>query len=152
MNYYRIDDRLIHGQVVTSWTRYYNLNNILIVDNQVATDDIQKRIIEMVTPSNVNVLISTIEEAYQSLDDLDGNTMVLVKTPLTIIKLLDKNIAVNEVIVGGMQYSEGKRKVSSAVSINEEEEKAFNIMLDNNVDVFLQMIPTEKKRELKDFL
>lgn len=152
MIYFRIDDRLIHGQVITSWTRFYDLKHIIIIDDAVANDMIQKKIIEMVTPSSVNVEIIPISDSLNKMRNINENTMILVKTPLTLLELLEQDINVPEVIIGGMQFSSGKTKLSSAVSVNDVEKNALNTMLDKDVEIFVQMIPTEKKRKLKDLI
>lgn len=152
MIYFRIDDRLIHGQVITSWTRFYDLKYIIIIDDVVANDMIQKKIIEMVTPSSVNVEIIPIRESVNKMRNINENTMILVKTPLTLLELLEQDINVPEVIIGGMQFSSGKTKLSSAVSVSDIEKNALNEMLEKNVEIFVQMIPTEKKRKLKDLM
>lgn len=152
MIYFRIDDRLIHGQVITSWTRFYDLKHIIIIDDAVANDMIQKKIIEMVTPSSVNVEIIPISDSLNKMRNINENTMILVKTPLTLLELLEQDINVPEVIIGGMQFSSGKTKLSSAVSVNDVEKNALITMLDKDVEIFVQMIPTEKKRKFKDLI
>lgn len=149
---FRIDDRLIHGQVITNWTRYYNLNEIIIVDDQVFADPIQRKIIEMVAPSNVSVRIFRVDEAFTKLKPTTLDTLVLVKSPDVLLQLHEHGLEINEIIVGGMQFREGKSKISSSVSLSQEEKKTFTILADKNIDIYIQMVPSEKKRKLVDLL
>src|SRR5699024_1300420 len=107
--FYRIDDRLIHGQVITGWSRYYKLKKIIIADDDVANDPIQCKIINMVAPKNIKVEILGVYNSYNVIIDknkLKDNTLLLVKGPDAICKLSEFGVKIDEVIVGGMQFKE----------------------------------------------
>lgn len=51
----RIDDRLIHGQVMTSWLNYTGANKIMIIDDGVAADPFMKSVLKTCVPANVRL-------------------------------------------------------------------------------------------------
>lgn len=51
----RVDDRLIHGEVVSVWTPSLNVNRIIVVDDEVAADKFNKRVIKALAPNGVKV-------------------------------------------------------------------------------------------------
>ncbi len=59
----RIDDRLIHGQVMTAWVKKTRANQILIVDEEVAKDDFMSEILKMSAPSGIDILVKGLMDA-----------------------------------------------------------------------------------------
>lgn len=149
--FYRIDDRLIHGQVITSWSRYYDLKEIIIIDDQVVVDPIQRKIIEMVAPPNITVHLTDTKKSVDKINAVKDNTLVLTKGPKVLLYLIEQGVQIDEIIVGGMQYRDGKKKISSSVSISNEEREDFIKLSEKGVEIAIQIIPTEKKKQFKNF-
>ena len=59
----RVDDRLIHGEVVTAWVPTYRINHIIIVDDTVARDPFQRRVLKTLAPRGVRVDPMNVKEA-----------------------------------------------------------------------------------------
>lgn len=145
---YRIDDRLIHGQVITSWSKYYDLNAIYIIDNDVSKDPIQTNIIEMVAPSHLEIDVLNENDAINKIKNIEKNTLILVKFPGTILNLQNKGIEIEEIILGGMQYKNGRKKITKSVSISDQQRKELKELIKNDTKVYVQMIPSEKRKDL----
>lgn len=153
--YYRIDDRLIHGQVVTGWARYYQLKQIIIVDEQVASDPIQQQIISLVAPSDIKVSIKSVSEGKKLIGEAEEkgvSSLVLVKGPESLLGLIEEGTTINEVIVGGMQFRKGKQTINKTVSVTEEESKYFKALSNANTILTYQVIPTDKKQSFSELL
>ena len=107
----RIDDRLIHGQVVTAWIRRYPINCILIVDDELSKNRLMERIYKAAAPVGVEVLIKSVQDASEWLleDEKRGEQiLILVKVPNVIEKLLEQGILIEKVILGGMGAGKGR--------------------------------------------
>ena len=63
----RIDDRLIHGQVATMWTNNLGATRIMVINDEVANNDLQKSVLRMAAPSNVSTSIITRETALKNI-------------------------------------------------------------------------------------
>ncbi|MCR2045348.1 PTS sugar transporter subunit IIB [Anaerosalibacter massiliensis] len=149
--FYRIDDRLIHGQVITGWSRYYKLKRIIIADDQVTNDPIQRQIINMVAPKNIKVNILCINDSYNAITDKNqskNNTLVLTKGPEALYKLSELGIKIEEVIIGGMQFKDGRKKVTRSVSVNYNEAEKFKQLYNKGIKLNIQLIPTDHKEQL----
>ena len=88
----RVDDRLIHGEVVSVWTPSLNANCILVVDDGVAADQFNCRVLKSLAPTGVKVFVTTVEKAKASLmkEGRPGEKIiVLAKTPITFDVLVD---------------------------------------------------------------
>ena len=53
----RVDDRLIHGQVVTQWVNVFKAQHIVVIDNNVAKDKMQKSVLKFAAPPDIKVSI-----------------------------------------------------------------------------------------------
>lgn len=77
----RIDERLIHGQVMSAWIQYANSHHIIIVDDATAKDPFLKMILSAAVPGNLKVDITTVEDAKNVLEKADDRVVILVKKP-----------------------------------------------------------------------
>ena len=64
----RVDHRLIHGQVAFSWTKFLGINLILIPSDTVVNDELRKDVLRMAKPSNVKLIIKTIDECIEAIN------------------------------------------------------------------------------------
>ena len=78
----RIDDRLIHGQVATAWSKVTNANRIIVVDDEVANDSFMEMVLKSATPSSLSVDVLTVNDALKVInsDDTGERVIILVKT------------------------------------------------------------------------
>ena len=91
----RVDDRLIHGQIVAAWVKSLNLERVWIIDDGTANDNFLKNVMRMVAPSNTELVISAeseIEQLASQYDKDDCRTLVLVKYPYVAQKLFESDI------------------------------------------------------------
>jgi len=153
--HFRVDDRLIHGQVVTVWSRYYKLKQIIIVDDEVARDPIQRQIISVVTPADMKVHICGTGDAPPLIEQAESegiSTMVLVKGPEALAKLAEHQVPVREVIMGGMQFKAGHRQITKTVSVSERQAVLFAELSKAGIKFTLQVIPSERPQDFIEIL
>lgn len=139
----RIDDRLIHGQVVTAWAKITKGNRIIVVDDDVANDDFMISILKMAAPSSFNINILSVNEASSILkgDENGDRVIILVKNPFTIRSLIEKGVNIKEVNLGGMGAKMGRKQLYRNISISEEEKECFFNMINNGTNVYVQIVP-----------
>ena len=85
--FFRIDDRLIHGQVMTGWSKVYNATRIFVVDDKTAGDQFLCQVMRMSVPKDYDVHIFKTEEAIEAIknDPPELRTIVLTKTPAVML-------------------------------------------------------------------
>ncbi len=151
----RIDDRLIHGQVVMAWHRVCPVDRMVVVDDRAANDAIRKMLLETVAPPGVRVSVLT---QKQGADALLTNAygaerlMLLATTPITLLALIKCGVDLKAINVGGLGAGVGKRQLTPAVAIGQEEEAAFAELQQLGVQMQIQIIPSDLPLELKDVL
>ena len=138
----RIDDRLIHGQVVTAWIKQYPINKILIIDDELSQNRLMERIYKAAAPMGVEVLIQSVSEAREFLKG--ENFLILVKVPEIIESLLKEGIEIKKVILGGMGAKNGRKTFNRNVSASGEEVECFKRIVEGGVEIFYQLVPNDK--------
>lgn len=150
---FRIDDRLIHGQVVTAWIAHSDAKQILVADDAAAKDTLQQSLLKMATPKKVDLKIMNLEDAKQLIqnDESDTKTLLLVRGPKQALYLIDSCSDVKSINVGNINMKKGKRKILGNCWLNEEEEKDIRF-LSEKVEVEVRAVPNEHKQILVNLL
>lgn len=153
----RIDDRFIHGQVLTKWVKLRPVDRIIIVSDAVAKDEMRKTLVLSVAPANVKASAVTVDKmvrAYQSPRYENDRVMLLFEGPEDIVELVKKGVPLNEVNVGGMRFEKDRKQITKAVSVAESDIVAFNELHDLGVSLELRQLPgdssTDFYKELKN--
>ena len=149
----RIDDRLIHGQVMTAWMKTLPAKQIIVIDDKVAKDDFMLFVLQNAAPSGVKVLALTEEKALETLKaGLSTPSFILAKSPLSLKVLIENGIDIKAVNIGGMGMKAGRTTIYKNVSASEEERICIKEFLDKGIDVAIQIVPSEKRFELNNIV
>lgn len=101
----RIDDRLIHGQVATMWTNRLGATRLMVVNDEVANNDIQKQVLRMAVPAGISSSIITTEKAITNIGagKYEGQKVLLiVKSPVDLVPFLERDFELKSINVGNM--------------------------------------------------
>jgi len=152
----RIDDRLIHGQVVTQWVSRVKANRIVVVDDGVAKDPFMTTVCKSLAPSGTVVEVYSVEAAipkmieYGQNDDL--RVIILAKVPQPLLALCEAGVAMGRVVVGGMGIRQGRTKLFRNITADEAERMTFKALLDKGVEVICQIVPDDISVDAKGLL
>lgn len=146
---FRIDDRLIHGQVVTAWIAHADAKQILVADDGASKDTLQQSLLKMATPKSVTLKIMSLEDARHAIesDETDTKTLLLVRGPKQALELVDSLSYIKSINVGNINMKKGKRKILGNCWINEEEEADLR-KLGDKVEVEVRAVPNDHKQDL----
>ena len=120
----RIDDRLIHGQVVEGWLKAIGVGHIVVVSDEVAADKMQQILLSMAVPRNIKVSNYSVENAAAKIKELEATkerVMLLLSRPSDVLRLIDFGIKLTSVNVGGMHFSQGKKQILRNVSVDDSD-------------------------------
>lgn len=151
----RVDERLIHGQVMTSWLKLCCANVILIIDSASATNAFLRRILFAATPKDVELLVMTEADAaaYLKEDSPAGEkVLVLTKTPQPLLAMLQSGVTLQEIILGNMGGGPGRKRFNKSISASAEEIQAFRDIVALGVNVCCQMVPSDSKEDVRKLL
>lgn len=151
----RIDDRLIHGQVAAFWTNSLSISRIMVINDQVAADDMQKSLLRMVAPASVRTSIINKETAINNIKagKYEGQrVLAIVKNPKDILDLVEAGLDIKSFNVGNMAAKEGTKSIKRSVNVTEEDLINFNKLLDKGIDISAIMVPDDPDCKLKNLL
>ena len=148
---YRIDDRLVHGQVMTAWARIFSITKIIVVDDATAKNAFLCDVMKMAVPSGCSVQILSVADAVpvlQASEKSDEKTIVLVKAPIALRALIDQGIVIKEINVGNVGAGPGRKAVMRSTQLTREEYDTLVGMSAQGIHIYFQMLPEAKSMEL----
>lgn len=151
----RIDERLIHGQVMTSWLKLCAANVILIIDSASATNAFLKRILVAAAPKDVELQIMTEADAaaYLKEDSAPGEkVLILSKTPGPLLYALKEGVKLEEIILGNMGGGPGRSRFNKNISASPAEVQDFRDIIAMGSSIYCQMVPSDSKEDVKRLL
>ncbi|MBP7793096.1 MAG: PTS sugar transporter subunit IIB [Candidatus Goldbacteria bacterium] len=147
----RIDDRLIHGQVVVGWAQTLKAGHIIVINDEIVNNDMQKFLFRMATPSDINLSILTIHEAAEKIKNRafeNENVILLFRSPEDVYKLLKNGGKIGEVNVGGMHFAQDKIQLFDAIFVDKNDVEMFEKIKQLNVALEVRMVPTDNKKDI----
>ena len=144
----RIDDRLIHGQIVQGWLKTIQVDKILVVSDVVANDEMQQVLLSMAAPSSVKLVIKNIKDASC---DLKSNVyekdklMILFSNPQDIVKVVENGIKFQSINIGGMHYAHGKKQLLTNLSVDRSDVEAFLKLLSLGIELEARALPQDER-------
>ncbi len=151
----RIDDRLIHGQVSTGWSKEFKISRIIVINNEVSKDTIRVKLLKQVSPPNITAHVVSIKKfikVYNNPKYFGEKVLLLFTNPKDIIKIIQKGIKINSINIGGMSYQKGKTQITDAISVNKNDIKSFYELHKMNIELEIRKVPNDKKINLIDIL
>lgn len=151
----RIDQRLIHGIVVTQWTGATKAKRLMVVDDEVSKDEIQKQAMRMSKPAGTGMSIIDTDTAIKNFNagKYDNhNVFMIVREPATLIKLKENGVDIPKVNIGIMFDGEGKRTVKKMVSVNDQEIQDFQTLRAMGVPVTFHFVPGEAEESFETYI
>lgn len=144
----RCDDRLIHGQVNYKWLEYYKVKKIIIIDKKIANDVIEKGIIRLATPKNIELIIINEEEVLKIDKLFDEKSLVLVKGLKTIEFLIENFIKIEVLNIGRIPTGIGRTLFKNNIYLSEEEKIILEKIKQTGTKVICNSTPEEEEELL----
>jgi D-glucosaminate PTS system EIIB component len=151
---YRIDDRLIHGQVVVGWGKPLNVAFIVLVDDAVRASAWEQELYRMGVPADIEVVFASTAEAAERLPEWerDPRVGILVSGEIdTLAALTGNSHHVRRVNVGGLHHRPGRSERLRYVYLSDAEAAQLRALAARGVEVTAQDVPTAPAVPLKNF-
>lgn len=144
----RIDDRLIHGQVSTVWAKEAGAQRIIVVSEEVCQDEIRKTLVKQAAPPGIKVNIVTVEKAIKVFNNPKyemETVFYLFTNPTEVLGLVKGGVPLKTINIGGMQFKTGRTQITKAVSVSQEDIKAFEELKALNVELDYRVVVSDPK-------
>ncbi|NNI48117.1 PTS mannose transporter subunit IIAB [Pasteurella multocida] len=151
----RIDDRLIHGQVATHWTKESKVSRIVVVNDDVAKDSVRSTMLKSVAPPGVTAHVVDVEKmirVYNNPEYAGERMMLLFTNPTDVVRLMEAGVAFKSINVGGMAYKDGKKMITSAVAVDDKDIEAFKKLDAQNIELDVRKVSNDSRQYMMDLL
>ncbi|MFU0920754.1 PTS mannose transporter subunit IIAB [Kluyvera sichuanensis] len=151
----RIDDRLIHGQVATRWTKETNVTRIIVVSDEVAADTVRKTLLTQVAPPGVTahvVDVAKMIRVYNNPKYAGDRVMLLFTNPTDVERIVEGGVKLTSVNIGGMAFRQGKTQVNNAISVDEKDIEAFKKLNARGIELEARKVSTDQKLKMMDLI
>lgn len=143
----RVDDRVIHGQTTTRWTKARDVFGILAVGDNIAKDELRKRVLKAAA-GNLKLGVYSEEVATEKIPKaVEGPKpyFLISDSPQTFANLVKAGVDIGKVVnVGPMNTRPGTKVLGRTVAIDETDYEAFDYLFSQGIDVQFQLLPDDE--------
>lgn len=148
----RIDDRLIHGQIVTAWVQDTKASELIVADDKAANDEMQKMMLKLATPGSMKLSILSIADVAKkfSEDQSDTKVLLLLRNPGTALELINAGVEIPKLNVGNISNSRsvtGRKKILMYIYLEEADAKNLEELIRQGVELDVRSVPTDKSMD-----
>lgn len=138
----RVDDRLIHGQVVAGWARPLGIKTLILVSDTICDDEWTCNAYRLAIPEGIDFVCVGIHDCAEIyLEHKKTNTMIIVASVREAYRLFEEGLTIKEITIGGLGYKEGTREIAPYIYLSEEDIEAVVQLFQRGVKVIGKQLP-----------
>lgn len=153
ISFIRVDDRVIHGQVVTRWMSERECGGVVAVDNPSANNPVLAKMLKSAVPHPLKGFVLTEKDMidkWPKIIESKRKYFLIVKSPETLVRIFENGVnfmtQLNVLNVGPMSVRDNTKKYGKNLSMTMDEEKAFDKLQEYGMEIYFQLVPDSKKR------
>jgi len=153
---YRVDDRLIHGQVVVGWGQPLEAGFIVLVDDEVRASEWEQDLYRMGVPPHIEVVFASVEEARRRLGawNADPRSGILLARDIDTFAAIvgDANGLIPRINIGGVHHRDGRSERLRYVYLTDAEANKLRQLAARGIEISAQDVPTARAVPLEEFV
>lgn len=151
----RIDGRLIHGQVANLWTTKLDITRLMVIDDVVAENTVDKSGLKLATPAGVKLSVLPVKKAADNI--LNGKydsqrLMVIAKAPDQFLELVNYGVNIDELNVGNMSQTKETRSIKRSINVTDKDIETFKQLNDKGIRIISQMVPNDNSEDFMSLI
>ncbi|WP_243546250.1 PTS sugar transporter subunit IIB [Pseudodesulfovibrio tunisiensis] len=142
----RIDNRLIHGQIIETWLPFTGAGMVIVANDELAGDILQQEIMSLAIPATTASLFVPVEALASEIDSLPGkpeDLLVLFSTCSDAKRAYEHGFSFEQLNIGNVHYSPGKKQISPSVALSEEDEGCLRMLKRQGVTLDFRCVPND---------
>ncbi len=146
----RMDNRLIHGQILVSWNSHLKIDHLIVTNDKVAQDPMQVTLLKAVTPIGAKVSVLSVADCVkycQSAESEKENIFIIAKFPEDGCELVERGLQIPVLNLGNQAFVRGSLKLSNTVFLTETGVKALKKLHEKGFKITCRMMPNESENE-----
>lgn len=144
----RIDDRLLHGQVVVKWIPHLEIDAVIVIDDELDNNPFLKKVTLTAAPNTIDARITSVDNFNECYETVMGRTLLIAKTPQVFENLINQGVEIKRVVLGGMGSGDNRKSLYKSIHVSTEEMASLVKMADHHVEVDIQIIPDDKPKNI----
>lgn len=151
----RLDDRLVHGQVVVGWGNALGIECLVLINDHVRENESEQELHALGVPHSMELEFASVEEARSripELGDTERRVALLVGSVEDAVRLCDKNENIHRINVGGVHMGEGRRERLPYVYLSDVEAEMLRNLASSGIEVTAQDVPSAPAVPAREFL
>jgi len=144
MAFVRVDNRLVHGQIIETWLPFTNASMILVVNDELSADHLRQEIMSLAIPAGVRIVFLAVAELTRHLSrnplDLD-EALILFSNCRDAQSAYDLGFDFPNLNLGNLHYAPGKRQICPHVALSKEDESCLEYFRDKGVRLDYRCVP-----------
>ena len=151
----RIDDRLIHGQILETWVPFLNVDCIVVANDKVAKNVLRRKLIHASVPKNIEVLFGSIDELKQIIGSngmKDRRVLLLFNSSLDALNAYQLGVGFSEINLGNLHGEPGGARFTCSVFLHEKDIVNLTSLEKSGVKISLQCVPTDRSKNWSELL
>jgi len=138
----RVDDRLLHGQVVEGWMPHVRADSIVIVSDAVSLEKDRCRLMQLIVPEFIDFKVVPLKELRDLLDKSAGSRVLLLFADLDdVLKVLESGVDLDSINVGNLHNIKGGTEVTPSVYLNSKDMEAVKRLVGKGIGVVAREVP-----------
>lgn len=146
MAWFRIDNRLVHGQVIETWLPYLNAHELVVINDALASDALQQQIMQLAIPERVHVRFIPLSQAKAAYNDLESRgvpALYLVANCRDAFALHKEGVHIAVLNIGNVHYEPGKQQICPHIALSEDDKTCLRHLAERGVSLDFRCVPTE---------
>lgn len=141
----RIDNRLIHGQVIEAWLPHLHIERVVVADDEAAADPLTASAMELAVPPEVQVSMRRVSQVDFKTLQADGiRTLVLFREVAGVLVARERGLPNGQLNIGNVHAGPGRHAVSRSVFLSELEEQQLHTLTHSGMTVVIQAVPNDR--------
>lgn len=151
MSWFRVDNRLVHGQVIEAWLPYTGAKHLVVANDELAADALRQQIVSLAVPQRIAVHFVPITELAATLSQCPPDTaFVLLANCQDAARAFSEGNAIALLNIGNLHYAPGKRQLLPHVAVSEEDVAQLKYLSGQQVELDFRSVPTESVRDIHE--
>jgi len=153
---FRVDDRLIHGQIIAAWVPFMRATRIIVADDHLPHNEMLSKILRLAVPTNLRVEIISVRQAVALVEQQRSGpglvTIMLFASLAAVVQAVADGLSLIELNVGNIRNSTGKLQLVDSVSLDSQDIESLRKLRSHDIRITIQPVPTAPAIDIVDLL
>jgi PTS system mannose-specific IIB component len=144
----RVDDRLLHGQIICSWVPYLKADSLIVCSDEAASDKLLSGIMSECASDGLSVHVDKVDDAVRRMREADnGRTILVVGALKDAVRVYDAGLTFSSLNIGNVHHEENGRRITQSVILDNEDEAIIQRLGERGVKIDIRDVPTREAVE-----